>query len=574
MHSQLSHPPLADAQELLLIRSIQQHLEAVDVHLKRDPKRTLEEARKALGLAEQLAQRHWRAQCWNALGKGYAAGGDFDKAIAWFKKAAHYFEGVDDPEHLIMTLDNLSHIESFADRHAESLQTELRALEVARNADESRLSPALRSKLLGRLYYHLAGNYNALGDYGASLKFLKESMSVRTEIDPVDLAQLYDQMAANYGALDDMETALAYGRKALESIEAYDLPFDKGIILGNLGSIYHAVFTEDRSPDTLATAIDLLHQARQNFRATGFRNRELFASFVLGRVYVDAEDDEQALRWFSDALDKASELALDDTSARLLTGIAGVHRGRGHLAEAEKYLERVVSLLPESQPESCIDFFHEKYLSCKMRGDLEQSLNYYEQYVSLYRELLGAEQRKAAAVIKARFEAELAEKGRALVQKDNDLLKQRSRMLQAELELKSKRVTMTGMLLGQRNELLMKVKRALSAAVNDMPAARGKLDSTVGLIDANINPRTSWEVFNDEFAQLHGDFISELARRYPQLTQMELRVCALIKINLSNKEIARLLCIGARSVETYRHRIRKKIRLDRKDNLTALLASL
>jgi len=44
-------------------------------------------------------------------------------------------------------------------------------------------------------------------------------------------------------------------------------------------------------------------------------------------------------------------------------------------------------------------------------------------------------------------------------------------------------------------------------------------------------------------------------------------MCAYLKMNLSSKEIAPLLNISIRGVETIRYRLRKKFDLDREDSL-------
>ncbi|MBL7973999.1 MAG: hypothetical protein JNJ85_03750, partial [Candidatus Kapabacteria bacterium] len=60
----------------------------------------------------------------------------------------------------------------------------------------------------------------------------------------------------------------------------------------------------------------------------------------------------------------------------------------------------------------------------------------------------------------------------------------------------------------------------------------------------------------------------------PQLSPIELRVCALLKVNLNSKEIADILCVETKSVEMYRFRIRKKIALDSTVNLHSYILGL
>lgn len=65
-----------------------------------------------------------------------------------------------------------------------------------------------------------------------------------------------------------------------------------------------------------------------------------------------------------------------------------------------------------------------------------------------------------------------------------------------------------------------------------------------------------------------------LAQRFPDLSPTERKVSALIRSGLSSKEIANLLHIDYRSVEQYRFRIRKKLRVPTETSLTTYMAAL
>src|SRR5690606_943317 len=77
-------------------------------------------------------------------------------------------------------------------------------------------------------------------------------------------------------------------------------------------------------------------------------------------------------------------------------------------------------------------------------------------------------------------------------------------------------------------------------------------------------------VFDVHFEKVHNNFFNELKAACPELTKRELRLCAFIKMDLSNKEIAPLLNISVRGVETSRYRIRKKLQVQ-EANFCAIL---
>jgi DNA-binding NarL/FixJ family response regulator len=66
----------------------------------------------------------------------------------------------------------------------------------------------------------------------------------------------------------------------------------------------------------------------------------------------------------------------------------------------------------------------------------------------------------------------------------------------------------------------------------------------------------------------------ELKERYPDLTSNDLRLCSYLRLNFNTKEIAQLLSISFRAVEIARHRLRKKLKLKRDDNLFEFLMKI
>ncbi|APZ47120.1 hypothetical protein BW723_12870 [Polaribacter reichenbachii] len=83
-----------------------------------------------------------------------------------------------------------------------------------------------------------------------------------------------------------------------------------------------------------------------------------------------------------------------------------------------------------------------------------------------------------------------------------------------------------------------------------------------------------WEQFNKRFTEVNQGFYERLRKQHPDLTPTELKHCALIKLNFNSKEMSRLLSISLNSVNISRHRIRKKMYLQREDNLSIYIAAI
>jgi AraC family chitin signaling transcriptional activator len=93
-------------------------------------------------------------------------------------------------------------------------------------------------------------------------------------------------------------------------------------------------------------------------------------------------------------------------------------------------------------------------------------------------------------------------------------------------------------------------------------------------MERKLNPEKTWEVFEREFVKAHPDFMTYLSRRFPMLSPTEMKVCAMLKLGHTTKEIAQLLFISASTVLEHRSNIRRKLKLSPKENLTAFMARL
>ncbi len=82
------------------------------------------------------------------------------------------------------------------------------------------------------------------------------------------------------------------------------------------------------------------------------------------------------------------------------------------------------------------------------------------------------------------------------------------------------------------------------------------------------------KVYDVNFEKIHQDFFKKLKYIHPKITTRELRLCAFIKMNLTNKEIAPLLNISVRGVETARYRVRKKLQVNQESSFNIFLTNL
>lgn len=82
------------------------------------------------------------------------------------------------------------------------------------------------------------------------------------------------------------------------------------------------------------------------------------------------------------------------------------------------------------------------------------------------------------------------------------------------------------------------------------------------------------ENLHKQINEIYKDFIERLDEKYPSLTKSEKRLCTMLYINMSSKEIAVISNTTIRSVETSRYRLRKKFNLTRDEDMITFLRSI
>jgi DNA-binding CsgD family transcriptional regulator len=80
-----------------------------------------------------------------------------------------------------------------------------------------------------------------------------------------------------------------------------------------------------------------------------------------------------------------------------------------------------------------------------------------------------------------------------------------------------------------------------------------------------------WKAFEEEFEKVHPEFGSNISKKFPDLTPMELKLCALLRLNLNSRDISKLLSLSKRTIENHRHRIRQKLGIEGRGDIAKFL---
>lgn len=159
-----------------------------------------------------------------------------------------------------------------------------------------------------------------------------------------------------------------------------------------------------------------------------------------------------------------------------------------------------------------------------------------------------------------------------VLESEQAVLTLQNEKLETEIETKNNELMSTAVQMAHKNELLLGIKDNLEDIKTASEAERLKsLRSLKRTLEAEIENKETWDQFLIYFDQVNRNFITELQAKHPNLTQNDLRMCALTRLNMSNREMATLLNISINGVEKSRYRLKKRLDLTVDDDLSRYL---
>lgn len=154
-----------------------------------------------------------------------------------------------------------------------------------------------------------------------------------------------------------------------------------------------------------------------------------------------------------------------------------------------------------------------------------------------------------------------------IIRKEQELELRKSNEI---VELKNKELAASTLKLIEKDGFIDDLKNKLVSANGSLN--KEQINKIVGSMSHDTSD--NWKEFEARFISVNKSFYDQLNKRFPKLTQGDQKICALVKLNFSSKEMSKLLGISVESVHTTRYRLRKKLNLTRKENLKEFIASI
>lgn len=455
---------------------------------------------------------------------------------------------------------------------------------------------------------NIANCYGELGELEKCLATHLESLSIqeRLGIKGYPLATNLTNIAVLHGDLKDPTAALHWGRRARkifqdldDSLSLAEVDFNIAINLYDVDSIDASQKILNRLEEYHRTAnnpymlTDVLFESGKNQYKKGYL--ELSEKFLLeGLEIAQLHNDEHV---YGIAYNKLFEL----------------YMAMKEYGKAEKYA--LLSYQHTKSQKRNLDLLIDIRNLAELYeefGNYKKSVAYHKEYRMLNDSIVGIEKLNAISELQTKYETEKKQQ-EILFLKEKDkrtslekkmlyvsifgllvffiglvyLLRQRvirARLEKEktqqelsfnkkELELKKKELVAYTLQLAHKNEFLENIKSNVVdlERIKDDGKSRQRI---VNAISINQNDNESWEGFRERFLAVHTNFESSIKVKFPNVTPNDLRLMALLKMNLSSKEIANMLNISSDGVKKARYRLRKKLNLSQEDSLETLIMTL
>ncbi len=150
----------------------------------------------------------------------------------------------------------------------------------------------------------------------------------------------------------------------------------------------------------------------------------------------------------------------------------------------------------------------------------------------------------------------------------NSPIEEASSRLEDEYRLREQTMAYNLLAIEQSNAFLIDLLKRMQQ-LNLKPhsaSIRSEINSIIELIRSQIN-NDNWRHLERFFMLSNSSFFQALTSKHPDLTPTEKRLCMLLQMNLSSKEISEITMQSCQAIEMARHRLRAKFGLSRCENL-------
>jgi len=467
---------------------------------------------------------------------------------------------------------------------------------------------------LGMLYYN--NNY----DTERTLYYYKKSLDYAVKIsDEKLIAESYNRIGGILYNQHNYTDALHYFENGLEIFESLSDNINAARSLNNIGDVYRLLSEPDKALDYYTRSLALNSSSDDiHLKAITYEN--------IGQIYSSNNEIEKAFEYYNKSKEAyqsindvvgLSELyiliAHENLSSNQVNGayvsylnaynLAIENNSWYHIKESSLGLSNIYEL--QGNYEKSLEFLrtYAKYNDTIMKKQMSDELyelqshflkNINEKEIEIkdsHIELLESEQQignlkqnflilgvilliliSIVTLIRSRSRIK---KEKLINLKDRQLHETQQELLRLDINSKKNDLITFALHLVQKNEILNQLKTDLNSLSSEQDHELNiKLKELSLHVQQSLQINKEIEEFQKKVDVTYDDFFDKLKSKFPSLTKNEKRLCALLRLNLSTKEIASLNNISVKAVEMSRYRLRKKCSLNNQDSLSEYLQNL
>lgn len=129
----------------------------------------------------------------------------------------------------------------------------------------------------------------------------------------------------------------------------------------------------------------------------------------------------------------------------------------------------------------------------------------------------------------------------------------------------------------EKNEMLKSIKKDVnyvSKFVSESPELKHAINPLVLKLEDATSENNDWSKFQYTFKKAYPGFIEQFSKTNSTLSVQDLRLSIYLRSGHTTKEIANLTGLSVRSIESRRHRLRKKLDLDKETDLITYIMGI
>ncbi|WP_431121188.1 tetratricopeptide repeat protein [Flagellimonas flava] len=517
---------------------------------------------KAVSLSEKVGDERLLIIAKNWLGVSEYRDGNYLKAIAMYDEGITFAEAHGNYKDAAIAYGyKVSSYEAMG-AYKLALQNAITSLKLLDSLAKISMDKDMYLRL-GSANVQAAQAERSLGNYKQSLAYAKEAVrhfeagEYRTSV-----AEAYSDVGTAYENLNDLENAEHFLKKGLAIAEETNLNYKIGFIKTNLSDVY---FQQGK----YTKAINTLEEALKIQEEFGSERNLSTALQKLGKVHIKIGKPKQALRYLDRAIQLWDSTEISDVLKYNYMFRADAHKELGDYKKANADLEMYQKLNDSIFNKTKSQQIEEM----RIIFDTEKK----EQQIALQQNEIALLDQKAKVgnlqKLLLAIGLLLSVLGFYAVRQKLQRSRAERQVLDSELAFKKKELTTHALHLAKKNEVLENLKQKAKELKTSEQSAGG-YQQLIQTITFDQQDDKNWESFTQYFEQVHKDFAGNVKAKYPEVTKNELRFMALMKMNMSSKEIASILNISTAGVKKARNRLRKKLEMTPEESLEDLIIAI